>query len=88
MTANRRHTTVFVAKLDGSLQCGLGQPQSLEDMERDQLAGIHVFSREKRPDGLMRAQVCGQPTGMANVYEISATDLAKAESRGFKRFHP
>lgn len=83
--ANERR--VLVAKADGSLQCGVSKGMSPEAMEKE-LKGIRVFSREKRPDGLMHIQVCGQPTGMLNVYEILEGDLAKAEARGFKKFTP
>ena len=74
---------VLIYKYDGSKQCGVKKGQSLAEMEKD-LQGIKIFSREKRPDGLMHIQVCGADTGMANVYEISAGDLAKAEAKNFK----
>lgn len=82
-----REKTVLVAKPDGSLQCSTKKGMSPEEMEK-QLSGIKVLSREKRPDGLMHIQICGHPTGMVNVYEILASSLQEAESRGFKRFDP
>ena len=75
---------VFVFKADGSLQCGMGKPISAEEMEKE-LKGIKVLSRDKRPDGMMHIQVCGSPTGIINVYEIPASQLAEAQSRGFKQ---
>lgn len=75
---------VFVFKADGSQQCGMGKAISVQDMEKE-LKGIRVFSREKKPDGLMHIQVCGSPTGIINVYEISVNDLSKAVELGFKK---
>jgi len=77
--------TVLVYKYDGSLQCGQGKAIGLDEMARD-LKGIRIISKQKRPDGLMHIQVCGSPTGIANVFEISESDLAKAERAGFKRW--
>lgn len=77
--------TVLVYQPDGSLQCGMGKKVSLETMEKQLLGGIKVFSRDNRSDGLMRIQVCGSPTGMINVFEISETDLPEALKRGFKK---
>ncbi len=76
---------VRVYKPDGSLQCGMGKRISLDTMEKE-LAGIKVFTRSNRNDGLMRIQVCGAPTGNANVYEIRREDLSKALEKGFKEW--
>ena len=76
--------TVFVFKPDGSLQCGERVGIAVQSMEQE-LRGIQVFSRNNRPDGMMRIQVCGAPTGQINVYEIPATSLSEAEKRGFKK---
>lgn len=76
---------VRVYKPDGSLQCEMGKKTSVETMEKE-LKGIQVFSRSNRNDGLMRIQVCGAPTGNANVYEISRNDLEKALKKGFKEW--
>lgn len=78
--------TVLVYQPDGSLQCGMGKKVAPEAMEKKLLGGIKVFSRDNRSDGLMRIQVCGSPTGMINVFEISETDLQEALKRGFKKF--
>jgi hypothetical protein len=74
---------VWVYKYDGSLQCGMGDVISLEKM-KEEFEGIKVYSKEKRSDGLMRIQVCGSPTGQANLYEIKKTDLDKATEKGFQ----
>lgn len=76
---------VRIYKYDGSLQCGQGKPVSLEQMATE-LKGIKIFTSQKKSDGLMHIQVCGSPTGMANVFEILESDLAKAEKSGFKRW--
>lgn len=74
---------VRVYKYDGSLQCGQGKAVSVEQMGKE-LKNVTVFSSQKKSDGLMHIQVCGSPTGMANVYEILEADLVKAEKAGFK----
>ncbi len=78
-----RVDTVRVYKYDGTKQCSKGKEITLNVMA-EELKDLDVFVKEKLSDGLMRIQVCGQPTGMANVYEIRKSDLEKAESRGFK----
>lgn len=75
--------TVRVYKYDGSLQCGVAPSMALEDMVRE-LKGIEVIAQEKAHDGLMHVQVCGSPTGKANVYKIYGKDLAEAQQRGFQ----
>lgn len=75
--------TVKVFKLDGSLQCNQGNPISLETM-KSELTGIKIVSSEKRHDGMMRIQVCGQPTGQCNIFEIAESDLEAAKAKGFK----
>jgi len=77
--------TVFVAKADGSKQCGMGKKIELDTMEK-QLSDIKTYSRSSKSDGLMRPQVCGAGTGYHNVYEIDAKDLQKAKSLGFKKW--
>lgn len=76
---------IFVYKADGSLQCGQGQKIDLNIMKKD-LNSIEVFSAENKHDGLMRIQLCGNPTGSCNVYEISAKDLEQALKLGFKKW--
>ena len=76
---------VFVYKTDGSLQCGQGSKVDLNVMQRE-LGGIQVLSSENKHDGMMRIQVCGAPTGYANVYEIDVKDLEAALKAGFKKW--
>jgi len=76
---------LYIYKLDGSLQCGLGAKIDLSEM-RKELGSIEVFSSENKHDGLMRVQVCGHPTGYCNVYQINAKDLDKALQLGFKKW--
>lgn len=76
---------VYVYKPDGSLQCGQGQKIELNEMKK-QLGQIETFSAENKHDGLMRVQMCGQPTGTCNVYEIKLSDLDQALKLGFKKW--
>jgi hypothetical protein len=76
---------VFVYKYDGSKQCGAAAGVSPEVMAKE-LQGIKVFSKENKMDGLMHIQVCGAATGKANVFEIKAEDLAKAQAKGFQEW--
>ncbi len=74
---------IKIYKQDGSVQCEDGTGASLDKMSSE-LSGITVHQKEKKHDGLLRAQMCGNPTGQCNVYEINEADLAKAEKLGFK----
>lgn len=74
---------IKVFKYDGSLQCETGKATALSEMQKE-LKGIEVFGSENKSDGLMRIQVCGSPTGRANVYEINKKDLQIAIDKGFK----
>ena len=76
---------VKVFKADGSLQCGQGKKIALADMQND-LKDIKVYSAENKNDGLMHIQLCGTPTGNANVYEIDRKDLDAALKLGFKEW--
>jgi hypothetical protein len=75
---------VFIYKPDGSKQCSQGKGLSAEEMEK-QLSGLNISYRDKRSDGQMHILVCGHPTGMINVYEISLKDFSSAEALGFKK---
>jgi uncharacterized lipoprotein YajG len=77
--------SVFVYKYDGTKQCGEGQEVSLDAMSK-QLRNIKILSMTKKNDGMMRIQVCGAPTGQANVYEIEAENLKKAKEFGFQEW--
>lgn len=79
----QNRTKVF--KYDGTLQCGMGKAISISDMQKE-LTGIVVYSAENKNDGLMRIQVCGAPTGKANVFEIDKSSLDKAKENGFKEW--
>lgn len=72
-----------IYKYDGSLQCNKGRKIPLSEMA-EELSGIRIFSSENLQDDKMRIQMCGAITGRANVYEIMAEDVPKAESLGFK----
>lgn len=76
---------VRVFKYDGSLQCGKGKAIAAEVMAKD-LKDIKVYSFGSKADGLMHIQMCGTPTGKANVYEIDSTDLAAAQKLGFQQW--
>lgn len=85
-SANKDMTQrVFVYKPDGSQQCGMGEKIDLNDMKKE-LGKLQVFSQESKHDGMMRIQVCGQPTGQCNVYEIALKDLDQALKLGFKKW--
>lgn len=77
--------SVFVYKYDGTKQCGEGQEVSLDAMSK-QLQNIKILSMTKKNDGMMRIQVCGAPTGQANVYEIETENLKKAKDFGFQEW--
>jgi hypothetical protein len=79
------NSTLLVYKPDGSLQCGVAKGMGYDEMEKKDLGGIKVFSRDKRSDGLMHIQVCGSPTGMINVFEVSLGQWPDAEKRGFRK---
>jgi hypothetical protein len=74
-----------VYKYDGSLQCGMGRPVAISQMQKE-LAGITVYGAENKADNLMHVQACGTPTGAANVYEIDRTSLEAAKKKGFREW--
>ena len=83
--------TVKVFRYDGSLQCGMGQAVPLDEMAKELTAvNITVLSSEKSVVSGLIIALCGAPTGMANVYEISKDDLPRipADRQGVKRFQP
>ncbi len=75
--------TVKVYKLDGSVQCEPNSGKPITEIQTE-LSNIKIISSKSSHDGLMRTQVCGQPTGNCFVFEISETDLDKALKYGFK----
>ncbi len=77
--------TVRVYRYDGTLQCGMGKRIPLEDMQKE-LKDIPILSSAHLNDGLMRIQLCGSPTGDANVFEIEESHLEKAKGLGFREW--
>src|SRR2546425_381316 len=76
--------TVKVFRYDGSLQCEMGRPVSLSEMEKElRAANIAVLAKAKKADGIQHPQMCGASTGMMNVYRIKTSDLEKARVLGF-----
>ena len=76
--------SIEVAQYDGSLQCEMGSPVSLDEMEKAlRGANIAVQAKAKKADGIQHPQMCGASTGMMNVYRIKASDLEKARALGF-----
>src|SRR5207245_11735243 len=81
--------TVKVFRYDGSLQCGMGQAVSLDEMAKELTAvNIKVLSSDKRVVPGFIVPLCGAQTGVANVYEIAEDDLSRLpiDQRGVKRF--
>ena len=70
-----------VRRLRCSLLPGAAQLRAVRQHSRFSRA-----SADNRHDGLMRVQMCGQPTGTCNVFEIKASDLDQALKLGFKKW--
>jgi hypothetical protein len=51
-----------------------------------QLKNIKILTQEKKNDGMMRIQMCGAPSGVANVFEIEQKNLKKAIKMGFREW--
>ncbi|PYQ09429.1 MAG: hypothetical protein DMH00_13040, partial [Acidobacteria bacterium] len=76
--------SIEVAKYDGSLQCEMGRPVSLDEMEKElRAANIAVQAKAKKADGIQHPQMCGASTGTMNVYRINTSDWEKARVLGF-----
>src|SRR5205809_50859 len=76
--------TVKVFRYDGSLQCEMGRPVSLEEMAKElRTANIAVQAKAKKADGIQHPQMCGASTGTMNVYRINTSDWEKARVLGF-----
>ena len=76
--------SIEVAKYDGSLQCEMGQPVSLDQMEKElHVAGIAIEAKAKKVDGIQHPRMCGASTGTMNVYRIKTSDLEKTRALGF-----
>ncbi len=76
--------SIEVAKYDGSLQCEMGRPVSLDEMEKElRAANVAVQAKAKKADGIQHPQMCGASTGTMNVYRINTSDWEKARVLGF-----
>ena len=76
--------SIEVAKYDGSLQCEMGRPVSLDEMEKElRAANIAIQAKAKKADGIRHPQMCGASTGTMNVYRINTSDWEKARVLGF-----
>ena len=76
--------SIEVAKYDGSLQCEMGRPVSLNEMEKElRAANIAVQAKAKKSDGIRHPQMCGASTGRMNMYRINTSDWEKARVLGF-----
>src|SRR5438034_11819535 len=52
--------SIEVAKYDGSLQCGIGRPLALEELEKElRAANIAIQAKTKKADGIRHPQMCG-----------------------------
>ena len=72
---------IEVEKYDGSVQCEMGQPVSLDQMEKElRAASIAVAAKAKKADGIQHPRMCGASTGTMNVYRIRTSDLEKARA--------
>lgn len=76
---------VWVFQYDGSKQCGEAPATPIAEMQK-QLGDIPVYGSENKADGLMHIQMCGAPTGKANVYWIDRSRLSDALAKGFKEW--
>ena len=77
-------TKIWVSRSDGALSCEKEKAQSLEAGEQElKDVQVKVHASKKGNDGKMYAQMCGGPTGSLNTYEISKSDLQKAQKLGF-----
>ena len=79
---------VKVFKSRGAVQCeGRGTaPEAMRaELER---AGVRVQASACGSDGRMRPAVCGAGTDEINVFEIAASDLARAQGLGLTPLAP
>lgn len=75
--------TAQVFKARGAVQCG-GRGAGPEVMSADlEHAGITVRASACGSDGRMRPAVCGAGTGEINIFDIAASDQARAQTLGF-----
>jgi hypothetical protein len=81
--------TAFVYKPDGTRHCdqGAGVPLAAMAQQLDR-GGVRVYTQRKSHDGREGIAVCGKPTGGINVFEIDASDRARALRMGFQPLDP
>ena len=74
---------VWVAKLDGSIQCEKNADALTPSTASQELksAGIMVYQGRTGHDGMMRTAVCGADTGRTVELEIARADLPKAQAK-------
>jgi len=67
-------STTWVWRHDGTLQCGQGTEETLQEA-REQLGAIigaaNILQGEKRRLPGMILQICGAPTGSVNAFELT-----------------
>ena len=84
LVAGAASSTVKVYKFKKSVSCNQQSGVSVSAMRVELTqANVAVKGALCGTDGIARAAVCGTETGYVNVYEINATDIAKAKSMGF-----
>jgi hypothetical protein len=77
--------TVWVQQPDGGKSCEINSGDSLTKGAASlKKAQITILDSHKGNDGKMHAQMCGLPSGTANVYQIRKADLPKAMTLGFE----
>lgn len=81
-TAAENNSKVYKAK--GSIQCQPDSGTPLEVMQMELVnGGIDVVCAQTGSDGRVYAAVCGESSGVINVYEIRTVNLLDAEALGF-----
>src|SRR3989475_8880718 len=75
--------SIEVAKYDGSLQCEMGRPVSLDEMEKElRAANIAIQAKAKKADGIRHPQMCGASAGTMKAYPINKSEVEKARGLG------
>lgn len=81
-TATAAEVQVF--KSDQSVQCEPDSGIPSEGMAAElKGAGVEVYSISSGHDGLMRASMCGMPTGNIHIFAIDEAGLKTAIELGF-----
>jgi len=75
---------VKVFKYDRSVQCE-NSGVAIDAMALELInIGVDVICSQKGHDGLVRAYLCGENTGIINIYKINKTNLIDAKNIGFE----